>query len=241
MRIHKHRHLHRAITGFTIVELMVATVVFSMILLLCATAIVQVGRMYYKGVVINRTEDTSRRVIDDVARSIQFGASGPSNAFRRSPPAWSPPDSPVPGVKTLCLGTVRYTFAPKEYVLGPTYNATNKVLPHVLWKNQVSSADTTCRPADLSSATLSDGGTELLGDNMRLSEGISAAPVSLTSNLWKIRLTVAYGEGNGVGTPPDYGVFLDDTFMSCLNRNSGGEFCAVSSLNTTVVKRLLGE
>lgn len=60
-------------SGFTIVELMIATVVFSMVLLVCAYAILHVGRMYYKGMVMNRTQDVARRIVDDVADTVKFG------------------------------------------------------------------------------------------------------------------------------------------------------------------------
>jgi prepilin-type N-terminal cleavage/methylation domain-containing protein len=37
-------------SGFTIIELMIATAVFSVVLLLCATALVTIGNMYRRGI-----------------------------------------------------------------------------------------------------------------------------------------------------------------------------------------------
>lgn len=56
--------------GFTIVELMIATVVFSVILILITTGIIQIGKAYYKGIIGSRTQETARKITDEVGRSI---------------------------------------------------------------------------------------------------------------------------------------------------------------------------
>lgn len=63
-------------SGFTIVELMIATVVFSLVLLVCSYAIIHVGRMYYKGMVMSRTQDVSKKIVDDVVETIKFHGTG---------------------------------------------------------------------------------------------------------------------------------------------------------------------
>src|SRR5687768_12937296 len=59
-------------SGFTIIELMIATVVFSTILLIITGGIVQIGKAYYKGVISARTQNTTRQLTDEVTRNLQF-------------------------------------------------------------------------------------------------------------------------------------------------------------------------
>src|SRR5690606_2255321 len=95
--------------GFTIVELLIATVVFSMVLLVCAFAILHVGRMYYKGMIISRTQDVSRKVIEDVAGAIQFGPSG-NDVVRPGTGT-----APAADIRAWCIGTTRYTYSISRY------------------------------------------------------------------------------------------------------------------------------
>lgn len=60
--------------GFTIIELLIATVVFSVILLILTGAIVQFGRIYYRGNVDSKTKEATRAVMNSIAQDIQFGS-----------------------------------------------------------------------------------------------------------------------------------------------------------------------
>ena len=60
--------------GFTIIELMIATTVFSVILLIATMALIQIGRIYYKGVLSSKTQNVARGIIDEVANSIKFAS-----------------------------------------------------------------------------------------------------------------------------------------------------------------------
>lgn len=81
--------------GFTIVELMVATTVFSIILLLCTYGVLQVSRSYYKGVTLVRTQNTTRAIMDEVSNTFRFGG---ASDFQEDP-----------GTK-YCLGKKRFTY-----------------------------------------------------------------------------------------------------------------------------------
>ena len=48
--------------GFTVLELMIATTVFSVMLLLTTTGMIQIGKVYYKGLVTAKTQDTVRSI-----------------------------------------------------------------------------------------------------------------------------------------------------------------------------------
>ncbi len=63
--------------GFTILELMIATTIFSTILLLCTYGLIQVGNTYYKGATTARTQAVARSIIDDISYEIQYGTVKP--------------------------------------------------------------------------------------------------------------------------------------------------------------------
>lgn len=59
-------------SGFTIVELMIATTVFSVILLIMSAGLIYIGKVYYKSVAQSKTQEAARAIISDVSRAIQF-------------------------------------------------------------------------------------------------------------------------------------------------------------------------
>ncbi len=204
--------------GFTILEMMIATGVFSVVLLLCATAIVQVGRLFYKGVIIDRTQLAARTAIDDVSGSIQFGAES-LNFFRSGSQTFSGVT-----VRSYCLGQVRYSYAPGDYARGATASGR---IPHILWKDKYTLSG--CPPVDLTSSSIS-GGQELAGDAMRLSRFVVTAP-PLATGVYAIELTMSYGATTDL-------YVAASGYTQCIGDRIGGQFCAVSSITTNAVKRL---
>ena len=209
--------------GFTVIELMIATAVFSTVLLLCATAIMQVGRMFYKGTVVNKTQDTARQVVDDIIQAIQFG--GNDNGFRATASAtFSNGLGPIT-VQSLCLGTVRYSYV-NDRSLGSN---TSTQLPHILWKDHTSVGN--CTPLDITNTNpplSSADGQEMMGDNMRIP--ILSVPSPNSASIWAVNVVVSYGDADVFVTGSNFG--------QCVSSRIGGQFCAVSSINTNVVKRL---
>lgn len=208
--------------GFTIVELMIATAVFSLVLLLCSFAIVNVGRVYYKGMIINRTQDAARKTADDVARAIQFGSPGENFYRYGSTGDASDPDT----IQAHCLGGVRYSYSVLRAV-GEGADA----WPHVLWKDRIPQGGD-CTPLDITQDNPGGHeGVELLGENMR----ISSFEVAPSGDAWDISVRVAYGDDENAFEPAGDDV---ERFSICKGAISGGQFCAVSQLKTTVMKRL---
>lgn len=80
--------------GFTMVELMIATVIFSIILLVIVASFLQIGRIFYKGVSIDNTNEAARTIIDDINYDIKYS------------------DSYDQGDKTsyFCVGLHRYSY-----------------------------------------------------------------------------------------------------------------------------------
>lgn len=218
--------------GFTIVELLISTAVFSVVLLLCATAIVQVGRMFYKGTVINKTQATSRRVVDDVSEAIQFGGgSNDPNSFNVPGTATYPYGVTNIIVQSRCIGDIRYSYFLRSRSVG---NNTNDQLPHILWKDRLG-ADKSCKPQDITTATPGGtGGLELLGTGMRLN-AFTITPPPSGSNSWQVDISVAYGATDDVFSKnSDSSVNYDQ----CLTNKAGGQFCATSPITTYVTRRL---
>lgn len=81
--------------GFTIIELLIATITFAVVLLVITSAIVQIGRIYYKGVVQSRTQERARAITDSVAKNLQFSN---VTSFRSNP-------------GYLCIGDYSYVYA----------------------------------------------------------------------------------------------------------------------------------
>lgn len=226
MRIHKN-NTNDSEKGFTLVELMIATAVFSVVLLLCATAIVQVGRLFYKGTIINRTQTTARTAMDDISQSIQFGTS--STPFYRVGTQAFRGGTVV--VNSYCFGSIRYSYAPSNLSLG---SDTTTQSPHILWKDRYSGI--TCPPVDVTNSGLV-GGVELLGSSMRLALIQPTAPLKMdgsvdTAGIWKVKIVVAYGADTDLFVPAS-------NYQTCIGNKVGGQFCSVSTITTNVIKRLL--
>ena len=208
--------------GFTIIELLIATMVFSMILLLCAIAIVQVGKMYYKGITMSRTQGVSRVLMDDITQAIQFGTGGTGTFVTIGGPVTKTLGTLSVDVHVLCIGSVRYS-----YVLN--LQAADEV-KHVLWKDRMGPADI-CEPLNMLEDQPSPNGEEFMGDHMR----ITKLGISNTGNLFSTNLTISYGSADlftnsTVPADPDY--------LSVCKSEQGSQFCTVSTLNTSVAKRL---
>jgi len=197
--------------GFTLVELMIAAGVFSVILLGAAAALTQISRLYYKGIISSRTQSVSRSVIDDISRSLQFTAADP---------IYIPPtdltDPKSRGV--LCINTDRYTFKINDQLVGGN--------TFVMWKDSTIAG--TCDP-NMEPDPRKDDGAELIDNRMRLAE--FSVVDSKINNLYDINIKVVYGDDdllNNLGKPD----------ISCNGSITGAQWCAVSGLKTKVYKRI---
>lgn len=195
--------------GFTIIELLIATVVFSVILLVITAAIVQFGRVYYRGTVQVRTQETTRNIIQDIAQAIQFGNSQPVSGTSVTDPS----------AQFICIGDRRYSFK-RNLQLGSASGQAR----HVLVTDSVSG---NCNDVyvGMNIAALPTGSRELMGDRMQL---VDLNIQSVGTDLWQISARTAYG------TDAD----LSADKRSCQLNIVGGQFCAVSELSTIVKQRL---
>jgi type II secretory pathway pseudopilin PulG len=167
-------------TGFTIIELLISTVILSMVLLTITSAIVEMSRFYYKSVIVSRTQETARTVIEDIAQSIQFAGAN---------------NTPFDNLSNcIIVGSHRYVYQkPNKPV------TTNQ---HAL----IVDSGTTCSAPlpNLNSSLAGYSYRELLGENMRVVD-LSVQQVGGSTDLYDITVRIAYGTGTDAqllaGTP----------------------------------------
>jgi len=200
------------LSGFTIVELMIATTVFSVILLLATFGLLQVGRTYYKGITLTKTQNVARSIIDTISQDIQF--SGESVNKPDNYPTISETD-PNP-TYAICIGNNRYSVKLDQKV-GGTY--------HGLLVDESNS----CEPQDF--ADIIGTPKELLDTNMRVAK--LSIDNSTNPDLYTINLTIIYGDNDLLNN-----VISDSNYhKQCLSAQAGTQFCSVVNLSTTVQKR----
>lgn len=218
--------------GFTIVELMIATLVFSLILVAAMAGLVQISRLYYRGVTQARTQEVARSILEEVTQSIQFSneAVEVQGSFVNGPVV--PVGDNAEGF--FCIGTKRYTYAIDRQVKADPDTADNpKDIRHALW---VDTLEGGCSVSSVSGATLTaenptPEGRGLLSENMRLTD-LEVSRINGNDDFWRVRVAVAYGDDDTLG--------LNDsgTRRICEPGGPGIEFCAIAELETTVYRRV---
>ncbi len=158
--------------GFTIVELMIATVVFSVILLLLTAGIISVGNIYYRGITSSRTQAATRAISDNVVQAIQYSADSIILT------AGTPGTPGAPGA--VCAGGKKYS-----YKLNTKKDDTNSVL---LIEDYTSVAG--CTP----NMTPGPNTIEQIGKNMTLTR-FDITENTVTGN-FNVRVRVVSGDND---------------------------------------------
>jgi len=211
--------------GFTIIELMIATLVFSIILLVITVGVINFTRSYYRGINTSTTQGISRSAIDNIAQAIQFTGSQIQT-----------------GPNVVCVGNQQYSYRIGKKL---STTAAADTATKVLYETAKGASCT----ADFVSA-----GKELLGTNMRLASFTVTNLPAPQNNLWTVSMRIAYGDidllcnpsiasasPGGCGknaAPMSAAQALAAPNMSC-RPSDASQFCSISALSTTVVKRML--
>ncbi|HUC89836.1 MAG TPA: prepilin-type N-terminal cleavage/methylation domain-containing protein [Patescibacteria group bacterium] len=208
--------------GFTIVELMVALAVFSVILLVMTVAIMQVSKLYYKGITEANTQSTARSVIDTVSQAIQFSGGTVLDT----------PTSPTSGNSyDFCVNNQEFSYRPGYQLTDGTAGVHQT--KHALVLRTVAACS---GPTGQVMSGGSVVGRELLAPNMRLSNIVVK---NLGNNLYKVQVRIAYGDSDLLYSPSNPTSTNGDlaTDATCKGQ-AGRQFCAVSEISTIVISRV---
>jgi type II secretory pathway pseudopilin PulG len=236
--------------GFTIVELLIATTIFSLVLLVTLASFLNVGKNFFKGVTSNQSQDTSKAVLDDLAAAI------------RTAPNVSPlQTAAVSGLgaayKYICIGNTRYTYGvdsrgnPIMYDANNTrnLNPSNANANFGLIRDKLpgsSACAAPCYPADFvncgANSAQFNNPRELLSDQMRvgylgIGQSNSTQGAYETYNLYVLNLVLAYG-GDTTAMNFDLGNPDINSKVTCKGSLTAQQFCSVTVLSTSVFRGL---
>lgn len=216
--------------AFTILELMTATVVFSVILLLVSTGIIKIGNAYYKSVLQSRTQETARNIIDEISRGIQF--SGEQVRVGDVYDAASDPYPKSGGKYGFCVNGTRYAYILNKQ-LATSPSGADQVAATLI------SYDGACNTFTVDNVTLTTG-KELLGVGMRLTDLNIDDNGDTDASTFRITVGIASGEYDLLADKYknlDGTVGTDGLYDTCKG-GAGSQYCAVSKLSTIVQKRV---
>jgi prepilin-type N-terminal cleavage/methylation domain-containing protein len=253
--------------GFTIIELMIATTVLSVILLLVTTMIISIGSLFYKGINQSRVQDGARNLTDEISQRLQLSGTVPQAGQSSSNAA----------VNVYCIGGTRYTYIANVQI-GHQQNNTGPVYNHILWRDEPSAGCTQVMgkfvSADLTLSDPSNG--QVSGAGLQDSAELAPANSRLTSfcigtlnpangncqfssaSPYTINVGIAYGDDDLLcdndSTFPSECSFqgvsphMTQIFSNAANvippaqiickTTAGDQFCSTAYLTTTVANRL---
>ncbi len=209
-------------TGFTIIELTIATTIFSIILVGAQAGFIEIGRLFYKGVSTTQTQQTASNILADIKNNIQ---TAPSITLKTS----------ANGYTYYCVGNTRYTVNINHEVdlsSQETYGAGGN---YGLLRDSLSGSTACAAPCDPATScpagtTALNNPSELLGNKMRLMQfDISQPDSSGSPNLYNVSMVAVYGDDNALG----YTNQNDITTVFCNGSSSKQQFCSVSRLNSS--------
>lgn len=205
-------------TGFTLVELMIATSVFAIILLVITAGLIQVGRMFFKGVSITNTQEEARNITESISQAIQF--SGESVTTEITPNA--------DGTKGFCAGNKRYSYVIGKQLVDGTPED-DKQSNHVMVLDNIDSCNGSTQAQPIISGGLTSSSRELMGAKMRIAN-LELKSISLTDrkDVYSFKIRIISGDTD----------LLTADLQNCKQDSGGSQFCAASELSTTIQKRI---
>lgn len=222
--------------AFTIVELMIATSILSVILVLVTAMMISIGNLYYKGTTQTNLQDNIRNVVDELSQDLQLNGSALITSINTH--------TALP--RSYCIGTSRYT-----YILGRQLSSSpgSGQSYHVLWRDTVPAGtcpDITGVLFDSTALSSADPGTELVSPNSML----TSFSITTGSSPFTIVINEAYASSDllcDTGTAGDCSSISTSTTVWDPNPPlgqiickglAGTQFCATATLTATVSERL---
>jgi prepilin-type N-terminal cleavage/methylation domain-containing protein len=211
-------------SGFTIIELLVATTIFSIVLMVILASFLQIGRMYYKGISVNNTQEAARSIIENLTNDIRLSSGYQDGGI-------------YAGAHYFCLGLHRYIYNINHIPITST-DITNPT-PTVPKGVVVSTIGGSCQSPAVSAGSKPQ---QLLGPDMQLND-MSVTPMA---GMYRIHVhiifygsdkTVFNSTANPDDTAADHAAAINDPDARCSGNLLSTQFCAVADLNTTVATR----
>ena len=162
--------------GYTLLEMMIGTTILSILIVLCISIFVLIGRIYYKGFYERQTQDVANNLSNSIYEAVTIYNDAPDLKDQGG------------GWQTLCFGNTQYTFTLDKQLVETevlTNNPSNdRITGNALIVSEVSKCPTLLNPASTQRGiviqTVDAGvrqdkykipnGIELLRENMRLLE-----------------------------------------------------------------------
>ncbi len=208
-------------SGFTIVEVMIATVIFSSILMLIAYGVTSFTGRYYEGINSSTAQSTANNILSTVTQAIQFSTTGVINGAPNSP------------------NTVLYCIGSDEFS-GTLYTKSVSG-SDILIETPIDNTT----PGSACSVQSSPSQTSLIGPNMRLQK---LSIQYLNNNLYSIDVEVIYGDSSllcvsnsGYGSTCPIAAstsqLVNPNVNLVCNNGPGSQYCYVANLSSTVQMR----
>lgn len=202
--------------GFTILELLIATTIFSVVLLVFLSAFLRISELFYKGINLSNTQETARNIVQTISDDILFYHL-PANVFA----------SPAVGHGYFCVGNDRYT-----YDLGTPYipKDTNHfgIIKEVISGGCISPFAPTTKPYSIFK------GQELLDPGMQLNKLMLTCGGGLCSVA--IHLVYYSNDHTVLYSPLKNPLGYQAPDAQCTGPVSGSQYCATADYTTTVLQ-----
>jgi len=226
------KNIHNS-KGFTILELLIATTVFSAILLVLTQVVIRLTGTYYHGVIQNQTLNVAKNITNNIVQQIQFtgGDIVQTDRITDIPMKWDSSRTNALDFLSkyesyLCIGPNQYV-----YQLGGMYdNASSQGSLTLSYNTQCS----TTNPIEndnwdfrVSHIISSNYYINLIPKGMRL---VKFKVNQQFGNLYKVDVKVAYGAD---ASPANTGIGFNNDTGDC---NPNSSYCATTELVTFVEK-----
>lgn len=231
--------------GFTIVELMIALSVLSVILVTVTIILTQIGALYSKGVNAANLQNANRTVVADISAQLQFSGKVPNGCTPLPTTCYADKDNFLNSqdgsnvtVYTYCIGNTRYSYVLGRELGTDSSTSPQQITQHVLWRDTLDKDATTCPVPDIvNSVNLDDApskgdGYEMLGNHMRLTS-FNIQQTAASSGIYNVDVWMAYGDSDLVrpdtAGPPGRSICLGGV---------GTQFCSISAITTQLTGRV---